>query len=140
MADTHSAHAPADDAAVHHETSDVNIRGIFAFGAGLIVVAAAIHFIVWMLFLYFGAREGQPGMPLFPLAAGQEHRLPPEPRLQTNPRQDLIDMRRGEDAILNGYSWVDRNAGVVRIPIDEAMKQTVQRGLPARAVNGEEKK
>ena len=34
--------------------------------------------------------------------------------------------------MLNGYSWVDRNAGVVRIPIDEAMKLTVQRGLPAR--------
>lgn len=132
MADTHSAHAPADDAAVHHETSDVNIRGIFAFGAGLIVVAATIHFLVWMMFLYFGAREGRQGIPLFPLSAGQAQRLPPEPRLQTNPRQDLIDMRRGEDALLDGYSWVDKNAGVVRIPIDEAMKLTVQHGLPAR--------
>jgi hypothetical protein len=27
---------------------------------------------------------------------------------------------------------VDRNGGIVRIPIDEAMKLTLQRGLPSR--------
>jgi hypothetical protein len=27
---------------------------------------------------------------------------------------------------------VDRNAGIVRIPIDEAIKKTLERGLPAR--------
>jgi hypothetical protein len=132
MADTHSAHAPADNPAVHHETSDVNIRAIFAFGAALIVVAVAVHFIIWLMFLYFGAREAHGEVRQFPLAASQENRLPPEPRLQTNPRQDLIDLRNGEDALLKGYSWVDKNQGVVRIPIDEAMKLTVQRGLPAR--------
>jgi hypothetical protein len=133
MADTHSAHAPADNVSVHHETSDVNIRGIFAFAAGLVVVGATIHFFVWLMFLYFGAREAQRVQPQFPLAAGQEHRLPPQPQLQTNPRQDLIDLRNGENDILDSYSWVDRNAGIVRIPIDQAMKLTVQRGLPARS-------
>ena len=37
-----------------------------------------------------------------------------------------------EDATLKSYQWVDRNAGVVRIPIDEAIKLTLQRGLPSR--------
>jgi hypothetical protein len=68
----------------------------------------------------------------YPLAAGQEDRLPPEPRLQTNPRADLKDLRDSEERVLESYSWVDRNGGVVRIPIDEAMKLTLQRGLPAR--------
>ena len=67
-----------------------------------------------------------------PLAADQQTRLPPEPRLQTNPREDLRLLREQEDAILKSYGWVDRPAGVVRIPIEEAMKLTVQRGLPAR--------
>jgi hypothetical protein len=132
MADTHSSHAPADNPAVHHETSDVNIRAILGFGAGLFVVAVFVHFIIWVMFLYFGAREARGEARRFPLAATEEHRLPPEPRLQTNPRQDLIDLRTGEDALLDGYSWVDKNQGIVRIPIDEAMKLTVQRGLPAR--------
>jgi hypothetical protein len=74
-------------------------------------------------------------MPEFPLAAGQESRLPPEPRLQTNPRQDLRDLRSAEDTVLTGYGWVDKNAGIARIPIGEAMKLTVERGLPARQEN-----
>ena len=34
--------------------------------------------------------------------------------------------------MLDSYGWVDKNAGIVRIPIDEAMKLTLQRGLPTR--------
>ena len=87
---------------------------------------------MWLLFGYFASRESQLAAREFPLAAEQQNRLPPEPRLQTNPRQDLADLRRREDAILSTYGWVDKNAGVVRIPIDEAMKLTLERGLPAR--------
>ena len=70
--------------------------------------------------------------PVYPLAVGQDDRLPPEPRLQANPKQDLRDLRESEDALLKSYGWVDKNNGVVRIPIDEAMKLVLQRGLPAR--------
>ena len=40
--------------------------------------------------------------------------------------------RRASAALLDGYRWVDKNAGVVRIPIDEAMKRVVAAG-PAHA-------
>ena len=117
---------------IHHETSDVNFRGILGFGIGLVIVAIIIHFLVWLMFVYFGTRESQLAAREFPLAAEQQNRLPPEPRLQANPKQDLADLRRNEDAILGSYGWVDQNAGIVRIPIDEAMKLTLERGLPAR--------
>ena len=121
---------------IHHETSDVNIRGILAFGAGLLISAVIIHFLVWLLFAYFASRESQLAVRQFPLAAEQQNRLPPEPRLQANPRQDLADLRRREDALLGSYGWVDKNAGIVRIPIGEAMKLTLERGLPAREETG----
>ena len=118
---------------VAHETSDVNIRAILSFGGGLLVLAAIVYFVVWLLFGYFTRREDRAsGQRSYPLAAGQEDRLPPEPRLQTNPKQDLRDLRTAEDEQLKSYGWVDKNGGVVRIPIDEAMKLTLQRGLPAR--------
>ena len=63
-------------------------------------------------------------------------RLPPEPRLQTNPRQDLSDLRAREDQLLNSYGWVDKNTGVVRIPIERAMQLIVERGLPTRSESG----
>ena len=137
MAELHQPHAtrPAqavDNPEVHHEESDVNIRGVLMFGGALIVAAIVIHLVVGVLFKYLDIREARQATPEYPLAAAQENRLPPEPRLQTNPRQDLADLRGREDEALAGYSWVDRNAGIVRIPIDEAIKKTLERGLPAR--------
>jgi len=118
----------------HHEESDVNIRGILIFAAGLVVVTMFIGVVVWGLFQYFNAREESTGAPSFPLAVSQERRTPPEPRLQTNPREDLRELRDAEQETLTTYGWVDRNAGVVRIPIDDAIRLTLQRGLPSRQV------
>jgi len=139
MAELHHPHAgemphgPADNVEVHHEESDVNIRAIFGFGAGLIAVAIVVHVAILLLFNFFDSRARQQTAAAYPLAAAQqEERRPPEPRLQTEPREDLAALRTREDETLSSYGWVDRNAGVVRIPIDRAMELTLQRGLPAR--------
>jgi hypothetical protein len=122
-----------DNEDLHHEESDVNIRAIFNFALGLFIVAALVHVLIYFMFRYLDGREATANaVREYPLAVGREDRLPPEPRLQTNPRQDLQDLRAAEDRILNGYRWVDRNAGVVGIPVTEAMKLTLQRGLPSR--------
>jgi hypothetical protein len=137
MAETHYPHTAAhgDDAtnpSTRHETSDINIRGVFAFAAGLFMTAVLVHFLVWLLFMFFNGREAMKVAPQYPLAAGQQNRVPPEPRLQTNPREDLRELRANEDAILNDYGWVDKNKGLVHIPIRQAMKLTIERGLPSR--------
>jgi len=121
------------DPDVHHEESDVNIRAILGFGAALAVVAAVVHLLIYVLFGYFTSRENAKVPSEYPLAVAAGDRVPPEPRLQTNPRQDLADLRAREDELLGSYGWVDRNAGVVRIPIEAAMKLTLERGLPSRA-------
>jgi hypothetical protein len=140
MANTHSTPADIDNPTVRHETSDVNVRAILGFGIALVIVAGVIHVALWLMFMYFAQREASRAVTQFPMAVTQQNRVPPEPRLQTNPRQDLRDLRRGEDALLNSYGWVDRNAGVVRIPIGEAMKLVVERGLPVRQTTGEQSK
>jgi hypothetical protein len=139
MADLTASHASPheENPTVHHEQTDVSLGGILAFAAGLLVVGIVVHLLVWVLFRYFDAREGHyQAAAEFPLATQQESRLPPEPRLQTNPREDLREMRAAEDETLTSYGWVDRSNGIVRIPIDEAMKLVVQRGLPARTEQG----
>jgi hypothetical protein len=47
--------------------------------------------------------------------------IPPEPRLQRDPAKDLAAERRREQAWLDGYAWVDRDAGIARIPIGRAL-------------------
>ena len=132
----HGSHLESiDQPTVHHEETDVNIRAIFGFAGGLVVLAIVIYLAVWGLFRYFDSREAREYGPASPLATG-EARLPPEPRLQVNPREDAAEFRAQEDAILNGYTWINREAGTVRIPIAEAMKTTVQKGLPVRPAVG----
>jgi hypothetical protein len=129
MADQHQVNPE-----VHHEQSDVDIRAILGFGAGLFAVVAVVYVIIFGIFRGFDRREGVQVASEYPLAAAQGHREPPEPRLQTDPRQDLADMWAKEDELLGSYGWVDKNAGVVRIPIDDAVRLTLERGLPARQV------
>jgi hypothetical protein len=129
MSAEHVHHEPG---APRHETTDANVKAVFVFGAGLLAVAIAIHVMVWLLFRYFDTEAKYTLVPQYPIAISHEQELPPEPRLQTNPREDLLELRAREDALLATYGWVDRNAGVVRIPIDRAMQLTLERGLPAR--------
>jgi hypothetical protein len=50
---------------------------------------------------------------------------------------DLSDMRAAEDQLLHHYSWVDRDKGVVRLPIERAMDILAERGLPSRPSEGQ---
>jgi hypothetical protein len=128
----HAAHQPHHDD-VAHEASDVNFRAIVQFGVGFLVLGAVVYLVVWLFFGFLSERASRAsGQLAYPLAAGQQDRVPPEPRLQTNPRADLRELRESEDKRLDSYGWVDRNAGIVHIPIDDAIKLTLQRGLPSR--------
>lgn len=115
---------------VRREASDVNVSSVMGFGASLVASGVVISILVWALFLYFSGQAARRGSTVAGLT---QQTLPPPPRLQTNPRGDLLELREAEDRVLTTYGWVDRNAGVVRIPIEQAMKLTVERGLPARA-------
>lgn len=56
----------------------------------------------------------------------------PAPPLQAAPKSDLAEFEARIDDQLNHYAWIDRQAGIVRLPIERAMALLVERGLPAR--------
>jgi hypothetical protein len=116
---------------VAHEHSDVNVRAILWFCVGLVVVAVVIHVAIWGLFELFETRTAAADPAPAPLAApaGQ---LPPSPRLQTRPVNDLKAMRVDEDTLLNADGPVDGQEGVGRMPIERAKRLIVERGLPVR--------
>jgi len=118
---------------VHHEVTDVSFSTVMGSGVALLVSAVLISVLVWGVFLYFSSQADRRGSTVGRFTRELPQPLPPEPRLQTDPHGDLLRLRESEDAVLDTYGWVDRNAGVVRIPIEQAMKLTVQRGLPSRA-------
>lgn len=54
---------------------------------------------------------------------------PPGPRLQTNDAADLRRFRAEEDRRLNSYHWIDKQKGLVHIPIGEAMQKLARSGI-----------
>lgn len=115
-----------------HEHSDINIRTVLLAALALASVAAILMVAMWGLFNVFEHQAAANDPQLSPLAvpAGQ---LPPEPRLQTNEPQGLKTLRATEAKTLDGYGWVDEKSGVAHMPIDEAKKLLLERGLPSRA-------
>src|SRR5262245_19706558 len=113
---------------VRHETTDVSFATAMGFGAGLVVSGLVISLLVGALFLLCSEQAARRGSTVDRLSLQLPQPLPPQPRLQTDPRGDLQALRAGEDRTLTTYGWVDRNAGIVRIPIEQAMKLTAERG------------
>ncbi|HLH94849.1 MAG TPA: hypothetical protein VKW08_07000 [Xanthobacteraceae bacterium] len=58
------------------------------------------------------------------------HIAPPGPRLETDSATDLQKLRAEEDRRLNTYYWIDRQNGVVHIPIEQEMKKLAKAGVP----------
>jgi hypothetical protein len=118
-----------------HEKRDVTFRPIVWAGTGALVVLALVFVLVRWVYLSDVAHEALESPPANPLTSSYGRQLPPEPRLQTKPVQDLTALHAAEDSVLNSYGWIDRKAGTVRIPIARAMELLAQRGLPT-AQNG----
>jgi hypothetical protein len=121
-----------DNVEVVHEETDVNVGAIMRYGIGLFAIAVFIHLFLWWLLGVYERQNQRAQTQVFPMAAGQEDRLPPAPRLQDNPQQELQELRAQQKALLEGYAWVNKETGIVRIPIEDAMKIVVARGLPSR--------
>lgn len=116
---------------VRHERSDLSVRAVAIFAAALAIFAALTHLALAYLLGYLAFREARPEREA-PAKIARQSALPPEPRLQASPARDMAKMREEEERRLHSYGWVDRSAGVVRIPIERAKQLVVERGLPAR--------
>ena len=139
---------------IGYETTDVKVTGVLVF-----LLSLAAFILVFFVFCFgmgkvinnaLVKRDGAPskwnkalaapharGKSLQSTAAMEQQQLQtmtqrfPTPRLQMDDgNQDLADMHQREDLLLDHYTWVDKQQGVVRIPIEQAMQMIVQKGLP----------
>src|SRR4051794_35928408 len=113
-----------------HETQDISATVVTWFAAGLIVSAVAIYLAIAGLYRHF-ARQTLSPEPASRIALKAPMTVPP-PQLQINPALDFERFRAAEETQLNSYGWVDKKAGLVRIPIERAMDLIAEGGLPTR--------
>jgi hypothetical protein len=116
---------------VRYEHRDVSEGSTFWFGVGILAVMVVVAFLAKPLYDMLAERESATQPPAAYVAEANRGALePPAPRLQVRPENDLEAFRAREDAILTTYAWVDKEHGVVRIPIQEAMRIVAERGMP----------
>lgn len=133
MSDEHNTHG--NDG---HERSDFSLKLAALTVAGLAALTLAGMGVSWWLFEGFEERSVATE-PAPPPLIGARSTQPPEPRLQVSPRADIDELRRAENEMLSSYGWVDKDAGLVRVPIEQAMEMVLKKGLPAREEVGKEK-
>jgi len=119
-----------------HETSDVRTQYVWFAGAGLAIICTIIAFAIAQMFNMMqrhakNADQSDAARRIAASIAASRERFP-RPQLQFAPEVDLAALRAKEDRELTSYGWIDKEAGVVRIPIDRAMELIAQRGLPMR--------
>jgi hypothetical protein len=120
--------ATPENANREHTDIEPSIAWTFAIWLGIAMLISAA--IVYGTFWFFEGREERANRAaqVFPLAAGQL-REPPAPQLQTQPFKDIFTLRTSEQEKLSGYGWIDKGTGTARIPISEAMRLVVERGM-----------
>ena len=119
---------------VAHEESDLNLDGIIKFVIHLIVLVAASAAIVYGMYRYFSGQEYEQEKSETPStllkreqrASGKVEDIFPEPRLQEEPVVDLQKYRAAERQKLENYNWLDKEKGIVSIPIEEAKKRLLE--------------
>lgn len=127
MADAHLEEAKRQG----YEPSDVGVRRLLAVVAVSVAAVVVIVAALWALIQLFEYLRA-PG-PVSPLARFEV--VPPEPRLDARPAQSLVELKRREDGMLSTYGWIDQDAGIARIPIEQAMEILAEQGWPPEGVS-----
>lgn len=128
-----SPHTPTDlphDDLTHegYEKRDVDIRAILWLGASIMLTMLVGGLVVAGLMNYFRADIKSRDPIASPLADLDQ--VPPLPHLQASPNHEYREFRVEQEAALNSYGWIDKQAGVVRIPVGRAIDLLLERGLP----------
>ena len=117
-----------------YEHSDIDPAVGYKFAIWLAVAMILSGGIVYGTFWFFDRQQRTADLAAqqFPLAAGKHEDTRPLPHLQTQPFKDIYKLHLGENEKLESYAWVDKEAGVTRIPIERAMELMLEKGYPAR--------
>jgi hypothetical protein len=129
MADTKQQ--PAGQAVT--EGDGINYRGIVVFMVILAVTTFICQGIVVGMFKSFDAKAIARS-PERAVMSAPPATMPPPPNLLTDEPGNLKHFRASEEELLDTYGWADKNAGVVRLPIDRAKELLLERGFPTGAI------
>ncbi len=137
----HTEHTPSGHPSnpdVRYEKTDAHPRPLYQFLFWISVVCIAAALFSWGVLAGLEKWRDAASTRAVMAPSQDVNRQPPTPRLQTREALDLAAFKREENEILSTYGVVDRDQGIYRIPIEEAIKLTVARGFPVRGAESKE--
>lgn len=112
-----------------HQESTIQVRGLI-IGAVALAVTVLICQVVLAWWMRGFEQEDARAKALHPGRQNLEVDQFPTPRLQKSPPTEMEQMREEELVRIANYGWVDRKAGIARIPVDRALHILAEKGLP----------
>jgi hypothetical protein len=113
-----------------HEANTLAVRGLIVFAVVLVAVGIFVEFCLLFVMRDF-SKEENALQALAPPRFNDDSGPPRGPRLQAQPSSDLARLKEAELRRLNGYGWVNRDAGIAHIPIARAIEIVAEKGLPS---------
>ncbi len=111
-----------------HEARDADVHRLAMFGLALLSLIVIGYVSTQITFHYLvGTKEFPHPTKLF-----TQSQMPPKPLEQEHVGTELQRYLKQQNKILDTYGWVNRKAGVVRVPIDRAMSLLLSQRLPVR--------
>jgi hypothetical protein len=117
-----------------HERSDANVRPLVLFLALLALGCGAALVLMRWTFDAFERQAAERDVPGHPLAGSQ---VAPAPRLQADPPAEYAAFAAEQRRLTTSYGWIDRDGGLVRLPVERALELVLEEGLPARKEGGQ---
>lgn len=112
-----------------HEHKDADVIGLLMIAGLLFLILGICFFVCWGILHVFN-REGDARQRRQRAPRAEQVAESPRPRLLVHPGSEREKLQKAEQTKLDSYGWVDRSAGIARIPISRAMQLIVERGLP----------
>lgn len=120
------------------ENSDADFTAV---GRWMLIIIVLVIIIAWASYQYFqlswqraeesGGRRAPLAMPDQPIQSIKG------PVLQLSPAETMREFAKQQEADLTGYSWLSKEAGVVRLPIEVAIAKASQEGVMVSRENEE---
>ncbi len=100
---------------------EINVSVVLWSTFVLTILCALGMWITWVMQGYYADRAEAAKAPPSPIAEANEQRAPLGPLLQRDPEGELEVLRHEMAERLGSYGWVDESAGLVHIPIEQAI-------------------
>jgi hypothetical protein len=111
----------AETGGFDYERSDIETNAVACIAAGLGTFVLIVPLVMPLIFPQSMRHASPAARPTLSADA---------PPLEVAPSDELERVRREDAEIADTYVWVDRDHGIVRVPVKRAAELLLRRGLP----------